>query len=105
MTSQFFDDQKTRKPEDLLPSSQSLGLAKEINQRPEGDDMMQEVEVKWGRLQRRRKGYLLDISWGAWASPSLSFCPFFNSCHHSPIPTLENFPHTKLNIILLATLV
>jgi hypothetical protein len=26
-----------------------------------------------------------------WASPSLSFCPFFNSFHHSPIPTLENF--------------
>jgi hypothetical protein len=56
MTSQFFDDQKTREPEDLLPSSQSLGQAKEINQRPEGDDMMQEVVVKWGRLQRRREG-------------------------------------------------
>jgi hypothetical protein len=56
MTSQFFDDQKTRKPEDLLPSSQSLGLAKEINQRPEGDDMMQEVEMKWRRLQWRREG-------------------------------------------------
>jgi hypothetical protein len=48
--------------------------------------------------------YLLDISWDAWASPSLSFCPFFNSSHHSPIPTLENFLHTKLNTILLATL-
>jgi hypothetical protein len=31
------------------------------------------------------------------------FCPFFNSSHHSPIPTLENFLHTKLNTILLAT--
>jgi hypothetical protein len=40
-----------------------------------------------------------------WASLSLSFCPFFNSSHHSPIPTLENFLHTKLNTILLATLV
>jgi hypothetical protein len=27
------------------------------------------------------------------------------SSHHSPIPTLENFLHTKLNTILLATLV
>jgi hypothetical protein len=49
--------------------------------------------------------YLLDISWGAWASPSLSFCPFFISSHHSPIPTYENYLHTKLNTILLATLV
>jgi hypothetical protein len=40
-----------------------------------------------------------------WASPSLSFCPFFNSSHHSPIPKLENFLHTKLNTIRLATLV
>jgi hypothetical protein len=40
-----------------------------------------------------------------WASPSLSFCPFFIPSHHSPIPTLENFLHTKLNTILLATLV
>jgi hypothetical protein len=47
-------------------------------------------------------GYFLGF---AWASPSLSFCPFFNSSHHSPIPTLENFLHTKLNTILLATLV
>jgi hypothetical protein len=40
--------------------------------------------------------YLLDIFWGdAWESPSLSFCSFFNSSHHSPIPTLENFLHTK----------
>jgi hypothetical protein len=37
-----------------------------------------------------------------WASPSLSFYPFFISSHHSPIPTLENFLHTKLNTILLA---
>jgi hypothetical protein len=49
---------------------------------------------------------LLDISWGdAWASPRLIFCPFFNSSHHSPIHTLENFLHTKLNTILLAILV
>jgi hypothetical protein len=40
----------------------------------------------------------------AWASPNLSFCPFFISSHRSPIPTLENFLHTKLNTILLATL-
>jgi hypothetical protein len=39
-----------------------------------------------------------------WASPSLIFCPFFISSHHSPIPTLENFLYTKLNTILLATL-
>jgi hypothetical protein len=49
--------------------------------------------------------YLLYISWGAWASPNLSFYLFFNSSHHSPIPTLENFLHTKLNTTLLATLV
>jgi hypothetical protein len=47
-------------------------------------------------------GYFLGV---AWESPSLSFCPFFTSSHHSPIPTLENFLHTKLNTILLATLV
>jgi hypothetical protein len=47
-------------------------------------------------------GYFLGV---AWASPILSFCPFFTSSHHSPIPTLENFLHTKLNTILLATLV
>jgi hypothetical protein len=47
-------------------------------------------------------GYFLGV---AWASPILSFCPFFNSSHHSPIPTLESFLHTKLNTILLATLV
>jgi hypothetical protein len=40
-----------------------------------------------------------------WASPSLRFFPFFNSAHHSLIPTLENLLHTKLNTILLATLV
>jgi hypothetical protein len=53
MASQFLDDQKTREPEDLLPSSQSLGLAKEIDHRPEGDDMVQEgggdVEKRWGK--------------------------------------------------------
>jgi hypothetical protein len=47
-------------------------------------------------------GYFLGV---AWASLSLSFYPFFISSHHSPIPTLKNFLHTKLNIILLATLV
>jgi hypothetical protein len=47
-------------------------------------------------------GYFLGV---AWASPSLSFCPFFISSHHSPIPTLENFLYTKLNTILLAALV
>jgi hypothetical protein len=47
---------------------------------------------------------LLGYFLGCWESPSLSFLPFFNSSHHSPIPTLENFLHTKLNTILLATL-
>jgi hypothetical protein len=46
-------------------------------------------------------GYFLGVSW---ASPSLSFYPFFILSHHSPISTLENFLHTKLNTILLATL-
>jgi hypothetical protein len=48
---------------------------------------------------------LLEYFLGCWASQSLSFCPFFNSSHHSPIPTLENFLHTKINTNLLATLV
>jgi hypothetical protein len=48
---------------------------------------------------------LLEFLGVTWASPSLSFCPFFTSSHHSPFPTLENFLHTKLHTILLATLV
>jgi hypothetical protein len=39
-----------------------------------------------------------------WASPILSFFPYFISSHHSPFPTLENFLHTKLHTILLAML-
>ena len=39
-----------------------------------------------------------------WASPSLSFCPFFISLHHSSLPTLENFLHTKLNTILISSI-
>jgi hypothetical protein len=31
-----------------------------------------------------------------WASPTLSFCPFFISSHHSPIPTLKNFPKSSM---------
>jgi hypothetical protein len=59
-----------------------------------------------GGIPKLWRLYFLDISWGdAWASPRLSFCPFFNSSHHSPIPTLENFLHTKLNTNLLAILV
>jgi hypothetical protein len=59
-----------------------------------------------GGIPKLWRLYFMDISWGdAWASPSLSFCPFFNSSHHYPIPTLENFLHTKLNTIRLATLV
>jgi hypothetical protein len=46
-------------------------------------------------------GYFL----GCVGIPKLELFPFFNSSHHSPIPTLENFLHTKLNTILLATLV
>jgi hypothetical protein len=37
-----------------------------------------------------------------WASPSLSFCPYFISSHHSPFPTLENFLHTKIHTILIS---
>jgi hypothetical protein len=47
---------------------------------------------------------LLEYFLGCVGIPSLSFCPFFILSHHSPIPTLENFLHTKLNTILLATL-
>ena len=39
-----------------------------------------------------------------WASPSLSFCPFFNSLHPSSVPTLENSLHTKLNTILIISI-
>jgi hypothetical protein len=56
MTSQFLDDQKTRKPKDLLQSSQSLRLAKEINHRLEGDDMVQEEEVQWRRVAADKRG-------------------------------------------------
>jgi hypothetical protein len=35
------------------------------------------------------------MSWGAGASPRLSFYPFFIPSHHSSFPTLENFLHTK----------
>jgi hypothetical protein len=47
-------------------------------------------------------GYFLGV---AWASLSLSFCPFFIASLHSPIPTLENVLHIKLNTNLLAILV
>jgi hypothetical protein len=39
-----------------------------------------------------------------WPSPSLSFCPYFISSHHSPFPTLENFLHTKLHTILISNI-
>jgi hypothetical protein len=39
-----------------------------------------------------------------WASPSLRFCPYFISSHHSPFPTLENFLHTKLHTILISNI-
>jgi hypothetical protein len=39
-----------------------------------------------------------------WASPSLSFCPYFISSHHSPFPTLKNFLHTKLHTILISNI-
>ena len=48
--------------------------------------------------------YLLNMSWGAGASPSLSFCPFFISSHHSSLPTLENFLHTKLHTIFISSI-
>jgi hypothetical protein len=47
---------------------------------------------------------LLGYFLGCWESSRLSFYLFFNSSHHSAIPTLENFLHTKLNTNLLATL-
>jgi hypothetical protein len=39
-----------------------------------------------------------------WASPRLSFCPYFISSHHSPFPTLGNFLHTKLHTILISNI-
>jgi hypothetical protein len=45
--------------------------------------------------------YILGMTW---ASPSLSFCPFFISSHHSSFPTLENFLHTKLHKILISSI-
>ena len=39
-----------------------------------------------------------------WASPSLSFCPYFISLHHSSLPTLENFIHTKLHTIFISSI-
>jgi hypothetical protein len=48
-------------------------------------------------------GYLL----GCVGIPKLELLSILQliSSHHSSIPTLENFLHTKLNTILLATLV
>jgi hypothetical protein len=47
-------------------------------------------------------GYFL----GCMGIPKLELLSILHliSSHHSPIPTLENFLHTKLNTILLATL-
>jgi hypothetical protein len=45
-------------------------------------------------------GYFL----GCMGIPKLELLSFFTSSHHSLIPTLENFLHTKLNTILLTTL-
>jgi hypothetical protein len=39
-----------------------------------------------------------------WASPSMSFCPYFILSHHSPFPTLEKFLHTKLHTILISNI-
>jgi hypothetical protein len=39
-----------------------------------------------------------------WASPSLSFFPSFISSHHSSLPTLENFLHTKLQRIFISNI-
>jgi hypothetical protein len=63
-----------------------------------------EEGVSWGHPQALTL-VLLGYFLGCWASPSLSFYQFFISSHHSPIPTLEKFLHTKLNTNLLATLV
>jgi hypothetical protein len=49
--------------------------------------------------------YFLDISWGDMGIPKLELLSILQLIHHSPIPTLENFLHTKLNTNLLATLV
>jgi hypothetical protein len=46
-------------------------------------------------------GYFL----GCMGIPKLELLSILHLIHHSPIPTLENFLHTKLNTILLATLV
>ena len=43
----------------------------------------------------------LGVSGGA--SPSLSFCPFFILLHHSSLPTLKNFLHTKLITIFISS--
>ena len=43
----------------------------------------------------------LGVTMGA--SPSLSFCPSFILLHHSSLPTLENFLHTKLITILISS--
>jgi hypothetical protein len=39
-----------------------------------------------------------------WASPSLCFCPSFIASHHSSLPTLENFLHTKLHTIFISNI-
>jgi hypothetical protein len=39
-----------------------------------------------------------------WVSRSLSFYPYFISLHHSSLPILENFLHTKLHTILISSI-
>jgi hypothetical protein len=47
---------------------------------------------------------LLGYFLGCMGIPKLELLSILISSHHSPIPTLENFLHTKLNTILLAML-
>jgi hypothetical protein len=111
----------------LLGSNHLLQQIKQLTKKTKTTDAPRKTHIAWsnknivfwkvawflpmkkgclGGIPNLWRLYFLDISWGdAWASPSLRFCPFFNSSNHSPIPTLENFLHTKLNTNLLATLV
>jgi hypothetical protein len=73
----------------------------------EGDLIFADEEGVPRGIPKLWRLYFLDISWGDMGIPKLELLSILHliSSHHSPFPTLENFLHTKLHTILLATLV
>jgi hypothetical protein len=87
------------------PPHKPLDLQQDLSRRPAGDGGVR--DNVWGDLVPSTAAHALRQG----APPGLLDGPpaltgkLPNTAAHSPIPTLENFLHTKLNTILLATLV